>query len=538
MDEGTLRYYDENAATLAGWYRETDVAHLHEILRRWLQPGQRVFEIGCGCGRDAAFMADLGCDVLATDASKGMLSAVPKDWSRIASYRQAAFPLRPDDPLLGRRFDAVVAIATMMHVPDGDLLAFLSQVRTLLTDRGVFICSVCPTHPCANDDPRLYVERDPLQLQLLLKRIGLRMVAMDSCPDNCGRHIEWTTQVFVRAREPENEALIQLAEMLTREKHTATYKAAFIRALCDISLEYHGHSQRNAQNDISIPLGLVVEKWIHYYWPLVDSAYELPEMRAGPFGGKLAFRDSLRRLIKACQPGGLAAFSSAYKTDSLSPEQGDALSELAARVADAIVRGPVTHIGGSERRTGQTFTHDGHVIRRRCGTRQELLDNFGNLLIPSHIWREIGVSSYWVREASILHWAKLSCTFAKDGVLIDGVLERLKTGPLTLTYDAAPSAPAEAVNDSHGVTNAGFQDSELSRVGYDAPYFATRTETPPTASSVSGVSEPAPSPLVEVESCDRAAFNHAALEDEDMHDSASHEDVAPSCSAPMRRELV
>jgi ubiquinone/menaquinone biosynthesis C-methylase UbiE len=42
-------------------------------LRRRIAEGQRVLELGCGTGEDAVFLAEAGCEVLATDCSTRML---------------------------------------------------------------------------------------------------------------------------------------------------------------------------------------------------------------------------------------------------------------------------------------------------------------------------------------------------------------------------------------------------------------------------------------------------------------------------------
>ena len=47
-----------------------------KALLRVFKPGQRVFEIGCGTGIDALFLARHGLDVVATDISREMVEQV------------------------------------------------------------------------------------------------------------------------------------------------------------------------------------------------------------------------------------------------------------------------------------------------------------------------------------------------------------------------------------------------------------------------------------------------------------------------------
>ena len=46
----------------------------HRLLSRWIRPGFRVLEIGCGTGADTEFLARLGARVVACDPSEEMLS--------------------------------------------------------------------------------------------------------------------------------------------------------------------------------------------------------------------------------------------------------------------------------------------------------------------------------------------------------------------------------------------------------------------------------------------------------------------------------
>lgn len=429
MDEATLRYYDENSTACAERYRQADVTHLHAILQRWLKPGQRVLEIGCGCGRDAAFMAQLGCDVLATDASARMLASVPENWRKPVRYQQAAFPLSYDDRLLKQQFDAVVAVAMLMHVPDGELLEVLYQARSSLQDNGVLVLSVCPGRIRTPADQRLYVHREPYRLQLLLQGMGFRMVSRNVTVERPCDGVEWTTFVFEADGVFPDLPLSQLVRMLLLERHTTTYKPAFFRALCDVALTDQEYPNSDAEDAVCIPLGLLVEKWIQYYWPVFESQHKLPEIRPHLLGGKLAFRDSLRRLMTASQPGGLAGFSSAYANDRLSAAQLDALHEVAVKIADAMVKGPLTHIGDSQGRSGQAFTHGGYLLRKRCTTRREFRHNFGIIHVPRHYWKGIVDSAYWIREASIVQWARLSHSFAKSAVPIGEILSTLAIVP-------------------------------------------------------------------------------------------------------------
>lgn len=428
MDSATIRYYEENAAALASKYAYADVSTLHVLLKKWIRPGSRVLEIGCGCGRDAAFVASLGCSVLATDASARMLSMVPQGWKTTVEYRHAAFPLASDDPLLRERFDVVAAIGVLMHIPDGELPELLCQLSNMLHKSGLFICSTALEDVRTDDDERLFVDRDPLQLQLLLQRFNLSMVSMDSTPDSIGRPFAWITQVFrVRAADG-MPTMPQIVSIVTKERHTTTYKLAFMRALCDIALQEQNQVQAHFDDAVSVPLGMIVERWIRYYWALFDAPYELPEIRTGSRVSRLAFCDALRVVMASFGEDGVGAFVSGLQTGTMTPQQAAAFSTAASQIAEAIIDGPLRHIGASIGQSGCVFSYHGARGSWKCTSYRELVETFGQVRVPYPIWKELTVSSYWIREASILRWAAISSGFTNSTVAPSQVLRVLRRG--------------------------------------------------------------------------------------------------------------
>lgn len=89
----------------------------HEAFARWLRPGCRVLEIGCGTGADTEYLARAGLRVIACDPSAGMLCQARRRVARAAvGDRVAMLPCGLEDlPRFldaldhGQGFDAVVS---------------------------------------------------------------------------------------------------------------------------------------------------------------------------------------------------------------------------------------------------------------------------------------------------------------------------------------------------------------------------------------------------------------------------------------------
>lgn len=156
MDRSTVDHYNRNADAHAARYEQTEVGALRAVMRRCLTPGSRVLDIGCGSGRDAAFLLEQGHDVTAADAAPEMIAAACAFHPELADRTiEAGFPLPPDHPLLKERFDAVCAVAMIMHVPAELLFEFALQLKQMLRPGGTLIVSASENRPGLSDD------RDP-----------------------------------------------------------------------------------------------------------------------------------------------------------------------------------------------------------------------------------------------------------------------------------------------------------------------------------------------------------------------------------------
>jgi 2-polyprenyl-3-methyl-5-hydroxy-6-metoxy-1,4-benzoquinol methylase len=75
MNASTIAYYTTHWAERVQRYESAIVPDLHALLTSSFLPGSRLLELGCGSGRDAAFMLASGFDVTASDAVGQMIDA-------------------------------------------------------------------------------------------------------------------------------------------------------------------------------------------------------------------------------------------------------------------------------------------------------------------------------------------------------------------------------------------------------------------------------------------------------------------------------
>jgi SAM-dependent methyltransferase len=215
MDSVTLNCYNTQAATYADRYEAADMSALHRLLLRHLPARCRILELGCGSGRDAAFLLAHGYDITATDASPAMLTQAARHHPELTPHLHLlSFPASPASlpktlnvELSTRNFPpfpAILSVAMVMHLTDDELRECATQLRDLLTADGLLVLQLSigrgGLSQRRDDAGRLYHERPPEEVQLLFERLGFRLVAREDSPDFMNRDISWYTLVLQRAK--------------------------------------------------------------------------------------------------------------------------------------------------------------------------------------------------------------------------------------------------------------------------------------------------------------------------------------------------
>jgi 2-polyprenyl-3-methyl-5-hydroxy-6-metoxy-1,4-benzoquinol methylase len=124
-DAVTVTTYDAHAAEYAAdWESQPADDELHALLLQFLVPGT-VADIGCGSGRDTAWLAANGWRVIGYDASVGLLEQAERSHPTV-QFAAASLPAL--EGLSASSFDNVYCETVIMHL---DLAAALAGVRRL-----------------------------------------------------------------------------------------------------------------------------------------------------------------------------------------------------------------------------------------------------------------------------------------------------------------------------------------------------------------------------------------------------------------------
>lgn len=128
-DASTLEFYETNAPSYVSARPDEISPDLLAFLSN-VPAGARILELGCGGGSDALAMERLGYSIDATDGVAAMAA--------IANERliHGARTMRFDELNATADYNAVVACASLLHVPATELAAVVRRIHGALTSEG------------------------------------------------------------------------------------------------------------------------------------------------------------------------------------------------------------------------------------------------------------------------------------------------------------------------------------------------------------------------------------------------------------------
>jgi SAM-dependent methyltransferase len=407
MPDDAVRWYDDHTAEVVGRYESVDPAVAHAWLDGLIPKAPATaIDIGAGTGRDAAWLASRGFDVVAVEPSGAMQSEGRR---RHANPRiQWINDRLPELSLasaLGIAFDIVMLNAVWQHVAPTNRERAFRKVTRLLRPGGLLIVTlrVGPSPPGRSMYP---VSLD--EIELLARNYGFKVEKVHRGSDALGREdVSWTC-VALRLPDDGTGALPLLRHVILNDQKSATYKLGLLRALCRIADGSAGLIQDTGDSFVKVPLGLVALYWVRLYLPLVREG--LPQTPTNVGMARLGFaRGGFKALLDAVSANDLRI--GMRFSDSRAHDLHSALRD-AARTID---RMPSTFMKYPE---GQRIlpVELGRGPQSPKGLLEidaDYLEAFGWMLVPAHLWRAMRQFSAWIEPTLTAEWSRLMHDYAE-----------------------------------------------------------------------------------------------------------------------------
>lgn len=209
-----------------------------------------------------------------------------------------------------------------------------------------------------------------------------------------------------------------LLRILRYESKDTTYKFALLRGLIEISSD-SPHIKQEA-DFVMAPFGLLVEKWVQYYWPIIEE--DIPQKHGGEKTKPLAFRRVFKELTDVySRRGGFAQFRYDYHNRGLTESDESRYLALLRKLRQTIAIMPMKHLGqsvfkGLYRIVKQPVLSKLPTLRPGQLTPGWVIQNFGvyELHRDYHAaFQKIGALLVGT-DAILYQWAEFSARIQKD----------------------------------------------------------------------------------------------------------------------------
>jgi SAM-dependent methyltransferase len=133
VDQQTLAAYDRDAAAFAAdWDEQPPAADLQAAVKQYFASGPTA-DIGCGSGRDAAWLTQNGFPAVGYDPSEGLLAQARQLHPGIA-FRRASLPKLAGIP--DASFVNVLCETVIMHLDPADIPSAVHRLFAILRPGG------------------------------------------------------------------------------------------------------------------------------------------------------------------------------------------------------------------------------------------------------------------------------------------------------------------------------------------------------------------------------------------------------------------
>jgi len=403
----SIPHYEQHAARFVEQYESLAFQEVHAGLLDLLPPpGATVLDVGAGSGRDAAWFAANGYDVVAVEPSEAMLAHARKlHTSHRIHWVSDSLPELANVRRLGLSFDLILLSAVWMHVPPAARQRALRKLATLLAPKGRIAISLRLGPP---DTERAMYEVSLPELTNLAQQFGLRIVRTSDSQDRLGRsEVSWTT-VVLGLPDDGLGALPLLRHLILVDEKSSTYKIALLRVLARIADTAAGLARYDG-DAVIVPLGLVSLFWMRMYKPLIDHALpQMPASRAGTGPGFVTDSFNALRPLTAVELRVGAVFNG-----QTAKHLHRSLSEISQ-----VIRNMPAHYLRWPASDNPIF----EVTRRRMiptpaqlQIDEAFLWSLGDFRIPLEIWQALAHYNVWIEPVLVSEWVRLIESYCNDG---------------------------------------------------------------------------------------------------------------------------
>lgn len=406
LSEASIAVYDAQALMLAARYDVPDLVNVHDGILDLIpepSPGALALDVGAGSGRDAAWLATRGYEVVAVEPARAMRAEGERRHHEPGiRWLDDRLPSLSHVHGLGLFFDLILLSGVWQHIAPHDRQRSFRKLVTLLKPGGQLIISLRHGAP-PSDRPMYDVTLG--EVEALSRLFGLQVQRAAPSGDRIGRGDVTWTHVLLRMPDDGSGALPLIRGIILGDDKSSTYKLALLRTIARIAdvAPATARPSNDGEDVIDLPLGLVALNWVRMYLPLVRAGLPQAPRNSGVEGlgfAKRGFRGAMDLGIASAdlRPGA-----------SFSGDRANAVSQAIAEAAATIATMPAnfTRFPGSDRRVFGAMRARAPRSDNALVLDVSSLWRWGSISVPGHVWRALTRLGAWIEPVLVSEWARL-----------------------------------------------------------------------------------------------------------------------------------
>lgn len=230
-----------------------------------------------------------------------------------------------------------------------------------------------------------------------------------------------------------NETFINISKIIERDSKTTTYKFALLRGTIDI-IQNNSPYIKISGDTVEIPLGLLIEKWLVYYYPILDSKKTIPQINGE--NTQIAFQNQFQKIISYYNKlNGLSHFSNDLRITGISKELKIDFYELIKTLKNTIVNKPMYHIGNSLYNNPKSiykYLNNSSLRNSDIQNVQWLINSCGTFTIPIDYYEAFRILGSFISGTDniLFKWAEFSVKASGNELNNEFVLNEILKFPV------------------------------------------------------------------------------------------------------------
>jgi len=231
----------------------------------------------------------------------------------------------------------------------------------------------------------------------------------------------------------QNHVFQNISKIIERDSKATTYKFALLRGVIDI-IQDNSPFITISKDRVHFPTGLLIEKWMMYYYPILESSINIPQIN-----GKinLAFEIQLKKIITEYKKiGGFSVFYNDLKNKGIPENLQADFFALANKLKTTITTMPMKYIGRSISNNYYSIFQFKSGNGNRNSTEIDfefLINTSGSFSIPFEYYEAFKILGSFIsgQDSILFKWAEFSVNASNKKLSIEKVVNEVLKSPIT-----------------------------------------------------------------------------------------------------------